>query len=163
MPRRLAARREQLNASLKSALLPRFLDCVVSAAEAVKVDLAFSLDGNGLCRVRGHLQTEVRQHCQRCLREVSLQVKADINLCIVKNDEAARLLPKDQDPFIMSGSQVSIEELVEDGLIMALPMVYKHQDCRIDASSKAAQAETDRPFALLRVDKKGQVNSAGCD
>lgn len=160
IPRQLAVRGARLNLSLQTEQLSRFLDCVVKASPEVRVDFQFELDDNNLPRVRGSLATKVWQHCQRCLQLTPFSLVADVDMRIVHNDEAAGLLPKDQDAFTASGPQVQITELVEDGLIMALPMVCRHQRCDLGNLEKDApeDSESYNPFASLRINDKGRVS-----
>ena len=154
IPARLAAANKRLQAQLVSTELPRFVGCVDKVASKAQVELEFRQHNLAVCHVLGHLQAEVWQACQRCLEPVRLKIETTLDMCIVPNDAAAKALPAGIDPFILDGQQVSLADLIEDALIMALPIAPKHDGCQLtytigDDEANLASAHQN-PFAVLK-------------
>jgi uncharacterized protein len=69
--------------------------------------------------------------CQRCLAPCLQPFDIDVLLRIAANDEEADALPLDDDgPEVIVGSrQFDLFELVEEELLLALPLVPRHEVC----------------------------------
>jgi len=94
--------------------------------------------------------------CQRCLEPVEITVEANFNLAIAPTEEHAKTLPKYYDPLIVEGEELQLLSMVEEELILSLPIVPYHDDCSVQMSygdEAAADAVTDsdktNPFSVL--------------
>jgi len=95
--------------------------------------------------------------CQRCLRPVAEDLQIDRWFHFVRGEEqAANLDAELEDDVLAMTRHLNLRELLEDELLLGLPLVPLHQDCSapvpMDAAPElAAQAETPRPnpFAAL--------------
>ena len=105
-----------------------------------------------------HIQgdTVVRLECQRCLQPLSEALHVDRRLRFVAGeDEAARLDEESEDDVLALVSRLDLFDLLEDELILALPLVPRHGTCPqpLDAASAIAPpvaAEVrPNPFAAL--------------
>jgi uncharacterized protein len=75
---------------------------------------------------KGHLAWE----CQRCLHAVTLPVAVERSIRFVKDEAAAAELDADCDDDVLALSrQFDLMELIEDELIMAQPIVPRHETC----------------------------------
>jgi uncharacterized protein len=111
--------------------------------------------------MRGRLDAELSFTCQRCLEAVSCPVHADVMLLLRRPGETARSADgaDESDEALEVPGPLSLAALVEDELILALPMFARHAPgtCRT-----AAVAEDDagggrpHPFAGLRQLKRGK-------
>jgi uncharacterized protein len=97
--------------------------------------------------------------CQRCLGEVELDVEEHCALAFVADEAAAAEVPATHDPVVMTHGRVALGELVEEQLLLALPLVAMHADASICERQLAAASKQDaagpqepkqRPFAGLR-------------
>ncbi len=89
------------------------------------------LGGAPQVRLRLQAQTTVWLHCQRCLQPMPVAVSVDRVFRFVRDeDEAAQLdeVTDSEDVLAMSRA-LNVIELVEDELIMALPIVPRHEAC----------------------------------
>ena len=78
----------------------------------------------------------VRLRCQRCLGEVELPLRLEAQLEFATGD--AEVLAADDDiDRVVASHDMSVAALVEEEVILALPMAPKHGQCR-------AAAETER-------------------
>ena len=101
-------------------------------------------------------QVEIDLVCQRCLEPVTTQVQFDREFRFVESEEAAFAQDEDsEEDLLVSSPQFDLLELVEDELLMALPVSPKHDKCPGDLKLSAADAdfeatrERPNPFAKL--------------
>jgi uncharacterized protein len=107
-----------------------------------------------------HLQARacVARECQRCLQPVLLPLSVDRALRFVPTEEqAAALDAESEDDVLAMPQRLDLRELVEDELLLALPLVPKHEDCPMPdaAAARSPGAAADHPFAALAAWKRG--------
>ena len=93
----------------------------------VQAELSFGLDEQSRKTVSGHLETILPLVCQRCLDRIDVPVVAEILLALVWNDDQAAQLPRTLDPVLMDGEDLDLLEIVEEELLLALPLVAVHE------------------------------------
>lgn len=138
-------------ASLESFV--RLAEACLDASGSVMIDLAFERSaGDGLRIMHGTIRTRVRLTCQRCLEPMDVDLQAEPNLVLLRPGEHPELV-ESGDARVFE-RPVPLAELVEDELILALPMVPMHALERCPA--KGALGEGDKreaarpnPFAVL--------------
>lgn len=102
--------------------------------------------------------------CQRCLTPVDVPLDVDRWFRFVPDEATAEALDDDVEEDLLALSrEFSLHELIEDELLMALPVVPLHEVCpetvpmtSSDDDFEAASAEKPNPFAALaalRIDK----------
>jgi uncharacterized protein len=105
-----------------------------------------------------HLQvdTMVTLQCQRCLQPMRQPLAIDRKLRFVRDEaEAARLDEESEHDVLVLPAGLDLIELLEDELILALPLVPRHSVCPSPLPMSAADPgadETDdepHPFAAL--------------
>ncbi len=99
--------------------------------------------------------------CQRCLTPVSAPVLAERSFRFVADEAtAAALDDESEEDILVLSREFHGLELVEDELIMALPLVPMHEVCPVAVQMEAADPEVDaaqarpNPFAALASLKK---------
>ena len=148
---RLADTGTRLAGEIPLKAMPRLRgQCSDDQAQA-NVDLLFERSADrALRRVRGHIRARVRVVCQRCLEPMTLALEAEPSLLIVKADEHPELLAEDAE-LLVAGKTVSLNELVEDELLLVMPMIPMHElsECPASASMQAQRCPRTSPFAVL--------------
>jgi uncharacterized protein len=103
-----------------------------------------------------HLQANasVRLQCQRCLLPMTTELSAQRSFLFAPDEaEAARLDEDMEDDVLVLSRSLDLIELVEDELILALPLVPRHDNCPVPLSAPApeldAQTPRPNPFAAL--------------
>ncbi|HMN20456.1 MAG TPA: DUF177 domain-containing protein [Ottowia sp.] len=106
-----------------------------------------------------HLQADVRLAltCQRCLGAVQVPLRVDRHFLFAADEAAAAALDEACDDDVLAlAHDYDLHALIEDELLMALPLVPRHAECpeavRLsaqDAGFEAALAEKTQPFAAL--------------
>lgn len=104
-----------------------------------------------------HAQTRLPLTCQRCLEAVMVGVEVDRPFHFVADeDQAAALDDESEEDVLVLDRAFDLPSLVEDELLMALPLVPRHEQCpsepRLAASDPGFEAESEakpHPFAVL--------------
>jgi len=170
-PLLLAKQGKRLNSQLTLQALPRLaaLSCK-SAAGKVDLDLQFSRGEDQQSRVTGSTRICFDVICQRCLGHMSLQLDCEVNILLLDSREEEF---ENSDGIVCKG-KMPIADLIEDELLLAMPMFPKHRasDCEIKRKQVKSTANgtgtstgsnkgqktsrEDNPFAVLAKLKSGQ-------
>ncbi len=120
---------------------------------------------DGQWRPSLHLQARARLPltCQRCLGPVATPLVVDRHLVFVESEARAAALDDASDDDVLALTPaLDLRELIEDELLLALPLVPRHEVCpdavRLSAHSEgfdAAQPQRPHPFAALAALKQG--------
>ena len=101
----------------------------------------------------GRLQTSLSLECQRCLKPLEMPIDLDIRLMVDASDELVR--DSSIDTIYSDDGYIDINEVVEDELILAIPLVAMHDDKTCNEHWQAAENEAgatarENPFAVLQ-------------
>jgi uncharacterized protein len=103
-----------------------------------------------------HLEASARVYrtCQRCLRPVEVALHVDRRLRFVADENLAAELDADSDDDVLVLERaLDLHDLVEDELLLALPMVPRHDRCPQPLPTPGDEAEppgeAPHPFAVL--------------
>lgn len=161
----LARQAGELEGSWPLASLPRLAEAVVEDGPAKPV--SWSARGEAVSRP-GHTEelwlalraeAEVHLACQRCLQPMAHRIEVDTRIRFVNGeDAAARLDAEIEEDVLALTRSLDLRELVEDELLLALPIVPRHDACpdRPHGSPGAGDmagepaAPAKNPFAVLR-------------
>ncbi len=158
-PAHEARRGRRIEGGLRLTGLERLSGMIVDAAscEPARIALRFETDDEGGDRLVGRIEVAPRVVCQRCMEPMSIAMVLDVRLAVA--DRAGRV-PGDCEPLPMDDGRCDIRTIVEDEIILALPIVAMHEldECGIDeryrgeilADPDAGTGErTRRPFSGL--------------
>jgi len=140
--------------------LKRLADCLTDSAGDIRVALDFGFDEQRRRVITGEVTTNVSVQCQRCLQPVAIELVEPVNLALVESEEMAKALPATLDPWFSEDDQIRPAEIVEEQLILGLPIAATHDDCESampdtqgidepDESGAQAQPSKQNPFAVL--------------
>ncbi len=162
-------RGEHLKGIIPLAGMSRLADSLCHQNGEVEIDLAFDIDSQGCKVVRGHLKTDLALQCQRCMTPVATRIETDISLAFVDSEAAGKQLSSEYDPYILDEPTVVVRELVEDELILALPIVTFHleEECAVAVLQpveevnipQPAEEKKPNPFSALAGLKKTKPDS----
>lgn len=151
-PVSLAEKRGALKGQLEISSLPRLSDVLYSNEGMVTIDLFFNREGR-LAIVAGTIQADLQLKCQNCLEAVAWSVNHSVNLAIVHSIDEVNRLSDDYDPLLLEQELLPLKDLVEDEILLSLPIYPKHQhSCFIDNNKTNLQEEapaSDNPFSIL--------------
>lgn len=151
--------RRSFAGQLPLARFKRLGGSLADFAGTVNFDLDFDRDAFGSAYLRLRVDTALPLLCQRTLDVYSQPVTLDQRLGLIRkeSDEAA-LLP-DYEPLLVSADgQLDLVDVIEDELILALPLVPTSPGAPLDHFEPAQEDTQDEPrenpFAVLSSLKK---------
>ena len=101
----------------------------------------------------GKIETKLHTVCQRCLGSMELWINSPVCLGIVSGQTDISKLPDKYEPLIVGDDPILLLELIEDELLLAVPMSPMHELNQCSATkmlNKMQDAEPNRPFAILK-------------
>ena len=148
------------------AAMPRLLqDPLPLAADGPAAAVAWSARGSrkavtgGEPEIRLHLQAHaaLQMSCQRCLQPVTVVLDVQPRLRFVRGEQQAEALDEDSDEedVLALTATLDLQQLTEDELILALPLVPRHEHCpqplpmAVGEAELASSADAEHAFAAL--------------
>jgi len=154
---RLADSQATLDGSVPVARFVRLAEQLASREGSVAATFVFGRE-DGREVVSGRIEGRLTLVCQRCLGGVEVPVVARVDLVRVADDAGAAEVDGAHDPFVAPTREVVLSELIEDELILALPLVPMHQDdagCTPPGvAPQGGDQRRENPFAALASLKK---------
>jgi uncharacterized protein len=102
--------------------------------------------------------TAVVLECQRCLGPVDVPLAIERSFLFVHGEDAAAQLDADSDDDVLAMTRaLDLQELVEDELLLALPLVPKHLQCPHPLPVPVDDGQPEpapNPFAVLETLKR---------
>jgi uncharacterized protein len=153
-PFRFAEQNLRLDGMVKIIDMHRLSANLSSDNDPIVVNLQFGVDEQGITFLKGHLETKLTLQCQRCMEPFIYEIISDFVLGIVKTLDEADALPEGYEPALAKEGQLALRELVEDELILNLPIIPKHEfeACKVKlplADSGWEQGKGENPFHVL--------------
>jgi len=160
-PHRMAKNKQSLQGTIPVASMTRAVKLLASDEGELTYSLLFDADEDGCCFISGELQGKFSMRCQRCMQTMVKELKCSFKVSPVLNDEQAKALASDYEPVIVADDKLEPASLIEDELILAVPIVVMHEvnesGC-VDSYAAKAQ-EPANPFRILqelKLKNKGQ-------
>jgi uncharacterized protein len=155
-PRKLADRGATLEGEVSLASLLRLCDPLADTSGSVRAKFSFGRDEQKAVVIRSVIDVEVKMVCQRCLELVALPIHSECEYAVVKEGTAIELQPKGYDVLEMGEEPLDLLALVEDELLLALPIVPTHNTnfCQQPAGLDEPESSEDEvtrsnPFSVL--------------
>lgn len=148
----------QIERTQAIASMPRLL----SELRDSEGEIHYTLSGKKGDRGQPELVLSIRGRlmltCQRCLESLPFDLEVDAALELVREDAeiADALLEDDERDFVVASEALDVGALVEDEILLALPLIPMHGDCDLPADRSAGNKPS--PFAVL-----SQLNAASKD
>ncbi len=123
----MAGRGTVLEGEIPLEKLHRLTPLLESARGSVKAALRFRQDERGWPIIALEYETAVRLVCQRCLEPVEYELEDRVEFAVLESPAMAQHLPEEYEPLVLEDERFSPAMLVEDELIIALPLVPRHE------------------------------------
>ena len=158
----MVSARRSFAGELPVAAMPRLCGALAGSEGAVRYELDFGRDEFGTAYLDVRVQAPLTLLCQRSLEPFVLPMAVDTRLGLIKVERDEAALPPGCEPLLVSeDGRLSLSEVIEDELLLALPLVPVNPDSRlpdevIDPGPKDASGpeQAENPFAVLRELKK---------
>ncbi|MBS3963020.1 MAG: DUF177 domain-containing protein [Methylomonas sp.] len=154
-PIALAERRSVLTGVIEMARLERLSAVVIDSDVDVCIEVSFGKQGKHAV-LNGNIQAKPVLACQSCLQAMVFPLDIAFRLAVVSSMDEADQLDIDYEPLLLDGDKVSLNTLIEDEILLALPDYPRHDDdCISQRVSKDANYvesspdEGSNPFSVL--------------
>lgn len=132
----------------------RLAEVVCSKQGEVTARLKFATRAGTNC-LDGHVQAEIELRCERCLDSVKQHIESDFRFGLITSEDEADSLPKEFEPLLAQNYELSLLQLVEDEVLLSLPIVARHdEECseilKKHKDDDRVQQDTYKPFAALK-------------
>ncbi len=152
-PRRLADRGMRLEGDIPLTKLERVSQITADTTGFVHVVLLFERDEQKQVVVQLELEAELAMICQRCLEQAKVKVSESYRYVVINPNPAVDIQPSGYDILEVGEHPLDVYELIEDELLLALPVVPMHSpgECQHPPGyvEQAAAEEKDNPFSVL--------------
>lgn len=157
-PRKYASSELSMGGSIPLNQLEELCAVLASDEGEVDIHLNFRVDEDRRYIATGNLKTQVQVTCQRCLGPVACDLEVSLSLAFVYDEDHAKNIPKDYDPVVMTNGEVVLSQLVEEELILSLPIVAYHEESGCNPAALKYASSTDdaadevikpNPFSIL--------------
>ena len=154
-PWRMVQAQRSFQGAMPLAELPRLRDSLAAVDGVVTYDLEFGTDELGIAHVWVRADAILPLVCQRTLDVFGFAVHVDTRLGLITQEAEEAALPAGYEPLLASDDGLKLADVIEDELILALPVLpMKPGSASAPGWSDAAANEDDdakpNPFAVLK-------------
>lgn len=156
-PRKLADRGTVIDGDLPLSGFGRLAALLAAAEGLVRVRLHFERDAQGVVLMSVAFAAQVPMQCQRCLEAVTVPVRGELVYAVMAPGAPQDALADGHDALEVGEAPLDLWALLEDELLLALPIVPTHPagQCQppVDADTPGAEVEKESakvsPFSVL--------------
>lgn len=116
------ANRQQFEAALPVAGLPRLSAAIAGTAAALEVTVQFEPYPRTAGRVSGSIRGQLPLICQRSLEVFLWPLETRFEWVLVRNESEEERLLADVDPVLLEDENLLLREAIEDEVLLALPI-----------------------------------------
>jgi len=161
-PFRLASNGLRLEGTLSLSIMSRLSAAIVDDQGDVEVTLQFDVDQTGTPYMVGNIKTALPLICERCMQTMQYDVDTDLSVGLIRHESQAEDLAEIYEPWLIEGDKpVALSSVVEDELLLAIPIVPKHEHACLPEDLWQSGDEVigeeekpESPFAVLAALKK---------
>jgi uncharacterized protein len=165
--RKIFQKQGELSGTVAIERLAGFQQYLISKSAEIEVELSFSLNESSKRIISGTLDASVSVACQRCLEPVKIILKDNFRLALVNDESQIGGLGADFEPWICEDKNLILTDVIEEQLILCLPIVSYHANDSCQAITfstqttelrqKGAKKESNNPFAVLQTLKSDKT------
>jgi len=141
----LGERRSVLRGEIELKRLNRLAEMLESDAGVVTAALEFRKDPGGWLIVELEYEATVHLLCQRCLTPLEHHVADKVEMALLESASLEQHVPERYEPVVLEEDRLMPAILIEDELIISLPIVPRHERAE----------ECDAPSAGIVRDERG--------
>jgi uncharacterized protein len=136
----------------------RLSDALASPEGRVDYRLIGGSSQDGRLRLQLYVHGGLRLSCQRCLEAFEFDLDIASNFFIVPDESAIPPSEEeaDDEDYLIAETQMQVIDLIEDEILLALPLAPKHEIGRCGPDSKLNELKSPNPFVVLQGLKTGK-------
>lgn len=131
------ARQQTVLGSVPLSKLSRLRDAAAEGNGVVNVSLQFGRDAERRVHVSGQLDAQLPLTCQRCLQSYDWHQTVDVDWVLVSSEAEESRLLKECEPVLIEDDTLYLQDLLQDEVLLAVPLVPRCADEDCAASSDA--------------------------
>ena len=153
---RLARGEAEIEFDVPLSELPRLKSRIAGIGGSVRGTARFGRQ-SGFAVAELSLAGTAMLQCQRCMQAMALPIASTTHVALILAEADAAEVPEELEPVLAREGRIGIGELVEEELLLTLPIVPLHEDLRECAvppaapllTEEAPEHVTQRPFEGL--------------
>jgi uncharacterized protein len=122
----LAERGAVLEGTIELAKLGRLKDLLNSCEGRARARMSLRLGHDDMLLLQLQCEADLELVCQRCLEPVLHEVREQVDFAVAENENSLAILPQGLELIALEGDRFQPATLIEDELIVSLPLVPKH-------------------------------------
>src|SRR5258705_6481781 len=140
---------EQLSGSVPVSELPRLTDSLFDTDGNLQFELKGGRDSRERLRLQLTVAGRIDLQCQRCLGKLVYPVSVQTNLLVLAEGEVGDAGEIEDLDGVPAAPQTDVWSLVEDEVLLAIPLAPRHAEDECRPAVKAAGEPAASPFAAL--------------
>ncbi len=150
---RMAQARRGFKGTWPLARMERLRSLLASDAGEAGFTISFGIDDAGYAFADLHVSAELILECQRTLEAFGLPVDQHVRLGLIATEADAVALPEGYEPLVARDEPSALVDLIEDELILALPLIAKKpvavDEPAFEYATGPAPEPAESPFGAL--------------
>ena len=148
----------EIHDTIAISQFPRLREYLVSTEGALNYRLFGVVNAGDEPRLQLRITGSLQLSCQRCLEPFAFKLDIASIFIVVADENAIPAEADEQDDidYLVEDAQMSVMALIEDAVLLALPLAPKHDDAQCAASAKLNELKKPSPFAVLKALKTGK-------
>ena len=149
------ARHERFAEEMPLAGFVRLQGLLASEAGVIAAEIEAGRDESDHPHLQGRLQGELQLICHRCLKAFGWKLDAPLAIRLVNTEAEEAQALHESDPYLVLDDRLPLREIVEDELLLALPMMPRCKSCEnaappVPAKEPGKETRKENPFAALK-------------
>lgn len=155
---RMVAQGRCFEGSLPLVSMTRLADSLVTVEGNIQFIIEFGRDDFEVAFIALHVEGQLPLLCQRSLEPFDWPFSINTKLGLISREEDETGLPAGYEALLIQNDEVRLADVVEDELILALPLVPIRSGSEVEKEliwlSEESSSEKPHPFAALSAIKK---------
>lgn len=122
----LAERGTVLEGTIELTKLGRLKDLLNCSEGSAKARMSFRRSHDDMLLLELTCEADLELVCQRCLEPVTHEVRERVDFAVAEHEDLLGVLPQGLELIALEGDRLQPAMLIEDELIVSLPLVPKH-------------------------------------
>ncbi len=139
----------RLSGEVQVAELERLADILFDARGTLQYGLSGSVDARQRPRLQLTVAGSINLRCQRCLGKLAHSLTIESSLLVLVGRAGGDTAELDDLDGVPADPQTDVWALVEDEVLLAVPLAPRHPDGECSLAVGAAQVQCPSPFAAL--------------
>ena len=164
---RLIKNREVLRGRLAISKLQALSDLVLCKKDSIEFEICSKKDELDKIFLMGQIKASLVLECQRCIKPYHFKIDSQFHLQLIENLDQIKDASLEIEPIIMIDKQFSLYHLIEEEILLNLPLAGRHSDedlakglCKEFPKLNVGTTKSSNPFSLLANSNFSSVKEA---